>query len=111
MSWYDKAVRAGNRIDSSHISPWKSATAYALLSIAESLQQRLPQQHDSQGEAAGEVLTVADVARMTALVPSTLRYWHWAGKGEGPKAFKLGRRIMYRRTDVEQWIEDAHARA
>lgn len=37
MEWYQKAVRAANRVDPAHTSPWKLASTYALLCIAESL--------------------------------------------------------------------------
>lgn len=50
------------------------------------------------------ILTLAEVADITRMEPSTLRWWRFAGEG-GPKSFKLGRRIMYRRADVEQWLE------
>jgi hypothetical protein len=35
--------------------------------------------------------------------PATLRYWRSVGDC-GPKSFKLGRRVLYRRADVERWI-------
>jgi predicted DNA-binding transcriptional regulator AlpA len=34
--WYEKAVEAAGRIEPAHTSPWKLASIYALLSIAES---------------------------------------------------------------------------
>jgi hypothetical protein len=37
MKWYQKAVQAVERIEAAHTSPWKLASTYALLSIAESL--------------------------------------------------------------------------
>src|ERR1700733_11580878 len=37
MEWYKKAIQVANRIDPAHTSPWKLASTYALLSIAESL--------------------------------------------------------------------------
>jgi predicted DNA-binding transcriptional regulator AlpA len=54
----------------------------------------------------GELLTVAEVAEMTRLSASSLRYWRYAGAG-GPVSFKLGRTVMYRRADVEKWLEEA----
>jgi DNA-binding transcriptional MerR regulator len=110
--WYEKAVQAAGRIEPAHTSPWKLATTYALLSIAESLltqhQKRQPGP-DPAGAArqqTGELLTVADVAEMTRLSAGTLRYWRALGEG-GPASFKLGRRVMYRRADVEKWLEKA----
>jgi hypothetical protein len=43
---------------------------------------------------------------MTRLSAGTLRYWRALGE-VGPASFKLGRRVMYRRTDVEKWLEEA----
>jgi predicted DNA-binding transcriptional regulator AlpA len=45
---------------------------------------------------------------MTRLSPGTLRYWRSCGDDvHGPKSFRLGRRVMYRRADVDKWMEDA----
>jgi predicted DNA-binding transcriptional regulator AlpA len=93
-------------------SPWKLASTYALLSIAESLlaQQQPrppgPKLAAAAGHKHGEILTTAEVAEMTRLSVATLRYWRHAGTG-GPASFKLGRRVMYRRADVEKWLEEA----
>jgi predicted DNA-binding transcriptional regulator AlpA len=43
---------------------------------------------------------------MTRLSVGTLRYWRYTEAG-GPASFKLGRRVMYRRADVEKWLEEA----
>ena len=50
-----------------------------------------------------ELLTLADVNRLYPIPEGTLRYWRHCGTG--PKSFKLGRRIMYRKADVDAWIE------
>lgn len=47
-------------------------------------------------------LTVAEVCELTGLPTTTLRYWRKFNKG--PKSFKIGRRTMYDRQDVEDWI-------
>ena len=110
--WYEKAVAAAGRIEPAHTSPWKLASTYALLSIAESLltqhqkRQPGPDLAGAAGQQTGELLTVADVAEMTRLSAGTLRYWRALGEG-GPASFKLGRRVMYRRADVEKWLEEA----
>jgi len=54
----------------------------------------------------GELLTVAEVAAMTRLSEGTSRYWRSVG-ADGPESFKLGRRVMHRRVDVEKWLEEA----
>jgi predicted DNA-binding transcriptional regulator AlpA len=109
-NWYEKAVEAAGRIEPAHTSPWKLASTYALLSIAESLLTRQPTRPPvsdptgSAGQETAELLTVADVAEMTRLSAGTFRYWAALGEG-GPASFKLGRRVMYRRADVEKWLD------
>ena len=112
LHWYEQAVEAAARIEPAHTAPWKLASTYALLSIAESLlaqRQPMPSRPVSTGSAGqqhSELLTVAEVAAMTRLSESTLRYWRHAGSG-GPPSVKLGRRVMYRRIDVEKWLQEA----
>jgi Helix-turn-helix domain len=43
---------------------------------------------------------------MTGLSVHTLSWWRFNGGG-GPKHLKLGRRIFYRRVDVEKWLKEA----
>ncbi|MBB3749867.1 putative DNA-binding transcriptional regulator AlpA [Mycolicibacterium sp. BK634] len=127
--WYQKAHEAATRIDPAHTAPWKLATTYAVLSIAESLRTGpaaySPGAHSDESccssdtsdvcrqagaiatNGRSEILTLLEVAEMTRTNPATLRYWRSVG-GCGPRSFKLGRRVLYRRADVEQWIADAH---
>lgn len=51
-----------------------------------------------------ELLTLAEVAKITRQSEATLRWFRHVGKG--PKSGKLGRRVVYRRADVEAWIEE-----
>jgi hypothetical protein len=54
-----------------------------------------------------DLLTQQDVSELLFNKPlSTLRYWRHIGYG--PKSFKLGGRVVYKRQDVEQWIEDSY---
>ena len=55
----------------------------------------------------GEYLTTEEVARTLRAPVETVRYWRHAGKG--PKSFKVGRRVLYAREDVERFIADARA--
>jgi predicted DNA-binding transcriptional regulator AlpA len=48
------------------------------------------------------LLTLTEVHEATRAPIETLRYWR--AQGPGPQSFKLGRRIMYRESDVEAWI-------
>lgn len=29
----------------------------------------------------------------------------WRTKGEGPKAYKVGKHVLYKKTDVDLWLE------
>jgi prophage regulatory protein len=50
----------------------------------------------------GEYLDSVDLEHMTGTPASTWRYW--AHIGSGPPSFKLGRRRVWRRALVEQWL-------
>jgi DNA-binding transcriptional MerR regulator len=52
-------------------------------------------------------MTTAEIAEETRTPIETVRYWRHVGKG--PKSFKLGRRALYAREDVEAWIDMARA--
>jgi len=43
---------------------------------------------------------------MTRLSVGTLRWWRSVRAGS-PESFKLGRRVMYHRADVEKWLAGA----
>lgn len=45
----------------------------------------------------------AEAARILDVAPMTLR--HWRSAGTGPPFIKLGGRVRYRATDLEDWIE------
>lgn len=47
-------------------------------------------------------LTLEEVAERMRTPEGTLRFWRH--KGIGPKSAKLGRRVVYRETDVDAWI-------
>lgn len=55
-----------------------------------------------------EFLTTREVASLYRLPEGTLRYYRQ--RGIGPASFKLGgRRIMYRRSEVDRWIAEQEA--
>lgn len=110
-TWFTKAAEAAEHITPEHTAPWKQATAYALIAIAETLlaqqssrSSRPPPRAHSGPEA--EMLTVDDVAAMTRLSAGTLRSWRHSGSS-GPPSVKLGGRVLYRRADVEAWLAEA----
>ena len=54
-----------------------------------------------------EYLTTEDLAVKLRTSPETCRFWRHIGKG--PKSFKVGRRVLYAREDVQAWIDAARA--
>lgn len=52
-----------------------------------------------------EYLNTQEVATLLRTPAETIRYWHHVGKG--PKSFKIGRRRLYAREDVEAFLAQA----
>ena len=50
-------------------------------------------------------LTTEEVAETLRTSPETVRYWRH--KKVGPRSFKVGRRVLYAREDLEQFIAEA----
>jgi DNA-binding transcriptional MerR regulator len=50
-----------------------------------------------------ELLSVAEAAAIVRAPVATLRYWRHLGTG--PRSFRLGRRVLYRREDLLTWID------
>jgi len=61
----------------------------------------LPQER----QTVQELLTIEEVSEATRLPVNTL--YHYRATGQGPKSGKLGRRVVYRRSDLEAWIAEA----
>jgi excisionase family DNA binding protein len=59
---------------------------------------------DPEAEQAreGDLLLLPEVARITRLSESTLRWLRHQGRG--PAGFRLGRRLLFRRGEVEAWL-------
>jgi predicted DNA-binding transcriptional regulator AlpA len=55
-------------------------------------------------DVSTELLTTDEVAVITRATVATVRYWRHLGTG--PRSFRLGRRVVYRRRDVEQWLSE-----
>jgi excisionase family DNA binding protein len=49
------------------------------------------------------LLTESEVAGMLRVSPRTVR--RWRNEGTGPPALRVGRRIRYRRSAVEAWLD------
>ncbi len=54
-----------------------------------------------------ELLTIAEAADLVRAPVATLRYWRHLGTG--PRSFRLGRRVLYRRDDLHDWIAQQRA--
>jgi excisionase family DNA binding protein len=53
-----------------------------------------------------DLLTIAEAAYLLRTPVATLRYWRH--RNTGPRSFRLGRRLLYRREELSAWI-DANA--
>jgi predicted DNA-binding transcriptional regulator AlpA len=53
-----------------------------------------------------DLLFGEEVAEITRIPLPTLRFYRHTGKG--PRSFKLGSRVVYKRSDVEAWIEQRY---
>jgi predicted DNA-binding transcriptional regulator AlpA len=54
-------------------------------------------------------LTTEEIAAQYRTVPATVRYWRHVGKG--PQSFKVGRRVLYRESDVDAWADEQRTAA
>lgn len=53
-----------------------------------------------------DLMTTGEVAARLHVPPATLRQWRHLGRG--PKSFKLGSLVRYRRDDVEAWLANQY---
>lgn len=58
-------------------------------------------------ESENEFLGCTDVAQMTGIAPSTLRYW--SSINTGPPSFRMGGRRVWRKSALLQWIAEQEA--
>ncbi len=58
---------------------------------------------DHSADPASELLTLTEAAELLRAPVATLRYWRHLGTG--PRGFRLGRRVLYRRGDLLAWID------
>lgn len=65
--------------------------------------------HEKREVMVGNFLTTAEVAEALRTPAETVRYWRHIGKG--PASFKVGRRVLYDRSDVEAFIAKARSDA
>ena len=53
-----------------------------------------------------ENMTTEEVAAYLRIPAETLRYYRWKGD-KGPRSFRIGKRVLYAREDVERFLADA----
>ena len=58
---------------------------------------------------ATELLTEAEVAELLGVRPKTLARWRW--RGEGPRFRKIGRKVRYARSDLEEYVASSARRS
>ncbi|GAA1363062.1 hypothetical protein GCM10009596_23570 [Arthrobacter rhombi] len=55
--------------------------------------------------AMHRLMTMDEVSEETRIPVNTLRFYRH--KGTGPKSAKIGGKVMYRREDLDKWINQA----
>jgi predicted DNA-binding transcriptional regulator AlpA len=59
--------------------------------------------------AGTDLLTIAEAAEVVRVPVATLRYWRYLGAG--PRSFRVGRRVVYRRGEIEAWLAEMESAA
>ncbi len=49
------------------------------------------------------LMTVQDVAAYLGVPAATV--YQWNSRGQGPKRYRLGKHVRYRRADVDAWVD------
>ena len=65
---------------------------------------RNPNVLSSSTELSPRLLSTDEVARILVVPVSTLYCWRY--KGTGPKAYRVGKHLRFRLSDVMAWLED-----
>lgn len=58
-----------------------------------------------------ELLTVEELADLVRCTPAAIYVQHHRGQAPGALGFKAGRRILYRRSDLEAWFDSRAAQS
>lgn len=56
-----------------------------------------------------DLMFVDEVSSATRIPEATLRWLRHMSRG--PRSFKVGRRVVYKRADVEAWLEEQYQQA
>ena len=64
---------------------------------------------DPTTETQPELLTISEAADLLRAPVATLRYWRHLGTG--PTSFRIGRRVLSRRDDLQAWVDAQRGRS
>lgn len=68
----------------------------------------MDQTHIPDTGSSAQLRNLTEAAARLRTRVATLRYWRHLGTG--PHSFRLGRRIVYRRDDLDRWLVEQHDR-
>jgi excisionase family DNA binding protein len=54
-------------------------------------------------DLADRLMTLPEVAELLGIPVATL--YRWRHRGEGPRGYRIGRHVRYRRSVVDAWVE------
>jgi excisionase family DNA binding protein len=55
------------------------------------------------------LMTVQDVAAYLGVPVATV--YAWNSRGQGPRRYRLGKHVRYRRADVDAWVDQVAVRS
>lgn len=64
---------------------------------------------EGSGPTRRELISIQDLAAELGVCTRTLRRWN--NRPAAPKRYRRGRRLMYRRADVQTWLERLNGNA
>ena len=56
------------------------------------------------GSSSDEYLDTAELSELIGLAKVTIEQWR--ARGDGPAYSKVGRRVVYKRSDVDAWLDE-----
>ena len=57
----------------------------------------------TETDHSGRLLTILEVAELLGIPVATI--YRWRHVGDGPRGYRIGRHVRFRRAEVEAWIE------
>jgi predicted DNA-binding transcriptional regulator AlpA len=64
----------------------------------------MPKTTNTHPDRPAELLQIGQVAQEYGFAEATL--YDWRHRGIGPKSVRLGRRVYWRRSSIENWISE-----